>query len=51
MSLTAVKAPEIVVKRGMAGFEDFCEALDFDLEPFMRRIARAYFDAAKETVA
>jgi phage terminase large subunit-like protein len=51
MSLTATKPPEMTVKRGMAGFEDVCEAVDFPLEPFMRRIARAYFDAAKETVA
>ena len=51
MTLTAVKAPEMAVRRGMAGFEEFSEAIDFELEPFMRRIARAYFDPAKETVA
>ena len=39
------------VKPGYRGFLAFARALDYDLKPFQRRIARAHFDAEREVVA
>jgi phage terminase large subunit-like protein len=47
----APKRPETAVKPGLNGFLAFCELIDFELEPYMRRIARAYFGRAREVAA
>lgn len=43
--------PETRVEPGYRGFLAFCELIDFQLEPYMRRIARAYFGSAREVAA
>jgi phage terminase large subunit-like protein len=47
----APKRPETAIKPGINGFLAFCELIDFALEPYMRRIARAYFGKAREVAA
>lgn len=37
-----------MIKPGLKGFEAFCELIDWPLEGYMRRIARAYFSRARE---
>jgi hypothetical protein len=44
----AAKRPETAVRPGMKGFLAFCELIGFGTEPYMRRIARAYFGTARE---
>jgi hypothetical protein len=39
------------VKSGLKGFEGFYELIEFPLEPYMRRIVRAYFGKSREVVA
>jgi phage terminase large subunit-like protein len=42
------KRPETAIKPGLNGFLGFCALIGFELEPYMRRIARAYFSPARE---
>jgi phage terminase large subunit-like protein len=51
MPVMAAKRPEMVVRPGINGFLAFCEAIEFELEPYMRRIARAYFGKSREVAA
>jgi hypothetical protein len=44
----APKRPEAAIRPGLNGFLAFCELIEFPLEPYMRRIARAYFGTARE---
>jgi phage terminase large subunit-like protein len=50
VALAVARRPEATVRPGYNGFLEFCEAIDFELEPYMRRIARAYFGKAREIV-
>jgi phage terminase large subunit-like protein len=51
MGAIAPIRPEITVRRGFDGFVEFCEVVEFPLERYMRRIAKAYFGRAREVVA
>lgn len=51
MATIAPKRPETAIKPGYNGFLAFCELIDFELQPYMRRIGRAYFGTAREVVA
>jgi phage terminase large subunit-like protein len=42
---------EVAVRPGYQGFLGFCELIDHPLEPYQRRIARAYFGKAREVAA
>lgn len=48
MTTTAPERPRTAIRPGLKGFEAFCELIDFPLEPYMRRIARAYFGRSRE---
>jgi phage terminase large subunit-like protein len=50
MTATAPIRPEIVIRRGFDGFVEFCELVEFPLERYMRRIAKAYFGRSREVV-
>ena len=50
MAVIAPISPETAIRPGLNGFLGFCELIDFPLEPYMRRIARAYFGTAREVV-
>jgi hypothetical protein len=39
------------IRPGLNGFPPFCDLIDFPLEPYMRRIARAYFGKSREVAA
>jgi phage terminase large subunit-like protein len=47
----APERPETALKPGYNGFLEFAELIGLPLEPYMRRIARAYFSRAREIVA
>ena len=51
MATVAPKRSETAIKPGFGGFVAFCELIGFPLEPYMRRIARAYFGTAREVAA
>jgi phage terminase large subunit-like protein len=51
MATIAPKRPELAIKPGLNGFLAFCEAIGFELEPYMRRIVRAYFGRARKVAA
>jgi phage terminase large subunit-like protein len=42
---------ETTLRPGLAGFLAFCELIDHPLEPYQRRIARAFFGRAREVAA
>jgi phage terminase large subunit-like protein len=50
VAVSVARRLETVIKPGLKGFEAFCALIDFPLEPYMRRIARAYFGTAREVV-
>src|SRR5918995_2543537 len=50
MPTVAPERPE-TIRPGLKGFESFCELLEQPLEPYMRRIARAFFGKSREIVA
>lgn len=51
MASVATRRQNLTVRPGLSGFVEFCELVEFDLAPYMRRIARAYFSRAREVVA
>jgi hypothetical protein len=51
MAAIAPRRPEVAVRPGLDGFVDFCELVEFPLQRYMKRIARAHFDRSRETVA
>src|SRR5215204_1133742 len=48
MTTIAPERPQTSFKPGFAGFEAFCEMVDFRLEPYMRRVARVFFGPARQ---
>jgi phage terminase large subunit-like protein len=51
VSTIALDRPKTMTKPGLAGFLAFCELIDHPLEPYQRRIARAFFGRAREVAA
>jgi phage terminase large subunit-like protein len=51
VAVIAVDPPETAIRPGLSGFEAFCALIDQPLEPYQRRIARAYFSRAREIAA
>jgi phage terminase large subunit-like protein len=51
LAVIAAERPQVVVRRGFDGFVEFCELVEFPLQRYMKRIARAHFDRSRETVA
>jgi phage terminase large subunit-like protein len=51
LATIAPDRPETTIRPGLNGFLVFCELVDFELAPYMRRIARAYFGGAREVAA
>ena len=51
MATIAPRRPETAIKPGYHGFLAFCEVIDLPLEPYLRRISRAYHSQAREVVA
>jgi phage terminase large subunit-like protein len=47
----APERPETAIRPGYNGFLEFAELIGLPLEPYMRRIARAYFSRAREVAA
>ena len=51
MATVALERPETALRPGYNGFLDFAELIGLPIEPYMRRISRAYFSRAREVVA
>ena len=51
MTTIAPERPETALTPGLGGFMGFAELIGLPIEPYMRRIARAYFSRAREVVA
>ena len=50
MPTIAPDRPETLIRPGYRGFLGFADMLGFDLQPYMRRIARAAFGETRELV-